>query len=296
MPTITRRHDIVVLFDVTNGNPNGDPDAGNLPRTDPETGHGLVTDVCIKRKLRNWAALNGERLFVNEGSVLSEAQREAYMAVRAGNEALLKEATKETVNPKDAAEATSLRNYMTSTFWDVRTFGAVMGTGVNTGQVRGPVQVSMARSIEPILPMDISITRMAATKASEVKPGGREENRTMGRKALVPYGLYRAHIWVSVPLAEQTGFSDSDLDLLITGLERMFENDHSAARGEMVTRKVVVFAHDSKLGVAPSHRLFERVRVTRATDVALPARSWEDYSVQIDGAELPAGVTMTVLG
>ncbi|MFN3078032.1 MAG: type I-C CRISPR-associated protein Cas7/Csd2 [Alphaproteobacteria bacterium] len=312
MSHLTQRHDFVVLFDVANGNPNGDPDAGNMPRLDPETNHGLVSDVSLKRKVRNYVELakgegQGFHIYVREGAILNEQHRKAYLALRPDKEKVAKE---KSLNPKGDDEATALRAFMCENFFDVRTFGAVMGTGINCGQVRGPVQFSFAQSIEPIVPLEISITRMAATSEKEKaarQEGGddgdkRIENRTMGRKHIVPYGLYRAHGFVSAKLSERTGFSDGDLDLLWEAVENMFEHDRSAARGEMAVRKLIVFKHEKALGNAPAHALFDRVRVGRnidgefraANDPAIdnrpPARGFGDYQVVIDRTDLPAGV------
>ncbi len=242
MTALANRYDIVFLFDVTNGNPNGDPDAGNLPRLDPETNHGLVSDVSLKRKIRNYTELAkgaqpGYRIYVQEGAILNEKHREAYRAIRPGNDKADKDAK---LNPQNDDEAKRLTAFMCENFFDVRTFGAVMSTGINAGQVRGPVQVAFASSVEPILPLEISITRMAATNEKEKaerdkgsEGDERTENRTMGRKHIVPYGLYRAHIFVSAKLAERTGFGEADLEHLFESLKAMFEHDHSAARGEM---------------------------------------------------------------
>ncbi|EJW11007.1 CRISPR-associated protein, TM1801 family [Rhodovulum sp. PH10] len=305
---LVHRHDIVFLFDVTNGNPNGDPDAGNLPRIDPETNVGLVSDVSLKRKVRNYAELArgaepGYRIYVQEGSILNEKHREAYKALRDDGKS---DGAK--LNPKNDDEARALTRFMCDNFFDVRTFGAVMSTGINCGQVRGPVQVAFAASVEKILPLEISITRMAATtekeKADREKSEGdeRTDNRTMGRKYIVPYGLYRAHLFVNAKLAERTGFSQADLDLLFEALKNMFEHDRSAARGEMAARKVVVFEHANALGNAPAHALFERVKVRRrfGTDVydlgdprldnAPPARRFADYEVAVARDGLPDGV------
>ena len=311
MTTLANRHDFVLLFDVANGNPNGDPDAGNMPRLDPETNEGLVTDVCLKRKIRNYVELAdgdkaGSAIYVREGAILNDQHRKAYVDLRKGDEKAAKDAK---LNPKNDEEAKALRDWMCANFFDVRTFGAVMSTGINCGQVRGPVQFSFARSIEPIVPLEISITRMAATnekeKAEREKGDGdgdeRRENRTMGRKHIVPYGLYRAHGFISAKLAERTGFSDADLDLLIEAMQNMFEHDRSAARGEMAARKLVIFKHASALGNAPAHKLFDLVHVGRNVDGELrepgdprldnlpPARRYDDYLVQID-RRLPEGV------
>lgn len=311
MTVLARRHDFVLLFDVTNGNPNGDPDAGNLPRLDPETNQGLVTDVSIKRKIRNYVDLarHGEagfHIYVEEGAILNDKHRQAYRALRPDDAKT--EDPKAKLNPKDDAEAKQLRDFMCKNFFDVRTFGAVMSTGVNCGQVKGPVQMTFASSIEPIMPAEISITRMAATNEAEKKQraegddgDSRIDNRTMGRKHIVPYGLYAAHGFVSAKFAERTGFSEADLELLFEALTSMFEHDRSAARGEMTTRGLIVFRHESALGNAPSHRLFERVRIGRKVDGAFreidarldnlpPARRFSDYAVEIDREDLPAGV------
>jgi CRISPR-associated protein Csd2 len=315
MTTLSRRHDFVLIFDVTNGNPNGDPDAGNLPRLDPETNHGLVSDVSLKRKLRNYVDLarageEGHHIYVQEGAILNEKHRQAYVAIR-GDEKSNKDAK---LNPKDEAEAIALRDWMCANFFDVRTFGAVMSTGINCGQVKGPVQMTFARSVEPILPVEISITRMAATTAAEKAKNAdgadgdvRTDNRTMGRKHIVPYGLYVAHGFISAKFAERTGFTEADLDLLLEALTNMFEHDRSAARGEMTTRKLIVFRHENALGNAPAHTLFDRVRIGRAVDGEFrsiddrrlgnlsPARSFRDYLVEIDRDNLPAGVAISEL-
>lgn len=311
MTPLANRYDIVFLFDVINGNPNGDPDAGNLPRMDPETNIGLVSDVSLKRKIRNFTELArgdqpGYRIYVQEGSILNEKHREAYKAVRAGNDKVAKE---KSLNPQNDDEAKALTRFMCDNFFDVRTFGAVMSTGINAGQVRGPVQVAFARSVEKILPLEISITRMAATnekeKADREKGGEgdeRTENRTMGRKHVVPYGLYRAHVFVNAKLAERTGFGQEDLDHVFDALKSMFEHDRSAARGEMASRRVIAFKHASALGNAPAHELFDRVNVQRRVhddlyelddirlDNAPPARRYEDYEVSVQRDGLPEGV------
>ncbi|WP_334194001.1 type I-C CRISPR-associated protein Cas7/Csd2 [Pararhodobacter sp.] len=310
MTTLSRRHDFVLIFDVTNGNPNGDPDAGNQPRLDPETGLGLVSDVSLKRKIRNYVDLahegkDGHHIYVQEGAILNEKHRQAYTALR-GDSGGKKEAK---LNPKDDAEAKALRDWMCANFFDVRTFGAVMSTGINCGQVKGPVQITFASSVERILPAEVTITRMAATNEAEKKKAEegadsdqRTDNRTMGRKYIVPYGLYVAHGFVSAKFAERTGFSEADLDLLFEALKNAFEHDRSAARGEMATRKLIVFRHENALGNAPAHELFERVRIGRDLDGELreigdpgldnrpPARKFSDYRIEIDRSDLPAGV------
>ncbi len=311
MTELSNRYDFVFLFDVTNGNPNGDPDAGNLPRLDPETNQGLVSDVSLKRKIRNYAELAkggkpGFAIYVSEGAILNEKHREAYNAIRPDKERVAKE---KKLNPQNDQEAIALRRFMCDNFFDVRTFGAVMSTGINCGQVRGPVQLSFARSIEPVVPLEISITRMAATTADEkikreegTDEDVRRENRTMGRKHIVPYGLYRAHGFISAKLAERTGFSADDLAFLWEALANMFEHDRSAARGEMSARRLITFKHASALGNAPAHSLFDRVAVGRAAgdeirlpgdprlDNLPPARRYADYRVEVDRNGLPEGV------
>jgi len=311
MTTVSRRFDFVFLFDVTNGNPNGDPDAGNLPRLDPETNQGLVTDVCLKRKIRNYAEIarggqTGYAIYVQEGAVLNERHRKAYIAIRPNDK---KAATDKKLNPKDDAEAEALRKFMCDNFFDVRTFGAVMSTGVNCGQVRGPVQLSFARSVEAVVPLEVAITRMAATNEAEKAkqaegPPGAPSPGTMGRKHVIPYGLYRSHGFVSAKLAERTGFSDGDLSFLWEALKNMFEHDRSAARGEMAARKLIAFEHASPLGSAAAHDLFDRVTVlrenkgealaigSRRLDDAPPARRFGDYRITIDREDLPEGVTI----
>jgi CRISPR-associated protein Csd2 len=314
MTALPHRFDFVFLFDVTNGNPNGDPDAGNLPRLDPETNQGLVTDVCLKRKIRNYAEIAkggepGYAIYVQEGAILNEKHREAYKAVRPDDPKVAKGDGK--LSPQSDTELNKLRDFMCANFFDVRTFGAVMSTGVNCGQVRGPVQLSFAHSIEPIVPLEISITRMAATNEAEKKKreegaddDQRTENRTMGRKHIVPYGLYRAHGFVSAKLAERTGFADADVAFPWEALINMFEHDRSAARGEMAARKLIAFEHDNALGRAPAHDLFERIVVRRRSgddayeigdaklDNLPPARRFADYRVTIDRENAPEGVTI----
>lgn len=289
MSAIANRYEFVLLFDVENGNPNGDPDAGNMPRIDPETGHGLVTDVCLKRKIRNHVALakegaEGFNIYIQEKSILNDTNEFAYKAYD------LKPESKKL--PKKTEDALKVTGWMCSNFFDIRTFGAVMTTEVNCGQVRGPVQLAFAKSVEPIVPQEVSITRMAVTtKAEAEKQQG--DNRTMGRKHIVPYGLYVAHGFVSAPLAEKTGFSEDDLNLLWDSLANMFEHDRSAARGLMSSRKLVVFKHDNKLGNAPAHKLFDLVQVKRADGSSGPARSYADYAVTV--APAPTGVEIIEL-
>ena len=288
--SLTNRYDFVLLFDVKDGNPNGDPDAGNLPRLDAETGHGLVTDVCLKRKVRNFVGMaKGEQppyeIYVKEKAVLNNQHKRAYVGI--GREDVLAGDDKKR---KGGDAVDDARKWMCRNFFDVRTFGAVMSTGINCGQVRGPVQLTFARSVDPVIAQEHSITRMAvATEAEAEKQNG--DNRTMGRKHTVPYGLYICHGFVSSFLAKQTGFSEDDLELLWQALAQMFEHDRSAARGEMSTRGLYVFKHDSELGNAPAHSLFERIRVTRKEGVEVP-RSFADYDVAMQNADIPAGVTL----
>ena len=291
MTTITNRYEFVYLFDVTNGNPNGDPDAGNLPRLDPETNLGLVTDVCIKRKIRNYVALEnddkpGHAIYMQDRSILNLQHKRGY-------EALGLVPTDKRL-PKDQKDADALTKWMCTNFFDIRAFGAVMTTGVNCGQVRGPVQIAFAQSIDPIIPMEISITRMAVT--TEADSEKQVDNRTMGRKHIVPYGLYRMHGFISANLAARSGFSEDDLETVWRSLTHMFEHDRSAARGEMTARKLIVFKHESALGNAPAHTLFDAVSVTRVRkegeteDDTAPARRYSDYTVVIDHAAIPAGI------
>ncbi|MFC1866575.1 type I-C CRISPR-associated protein Cas7/Csd2 [Thermodesulfobacteriota bacterium] len=288
--TIQNRYEFVYLFDVENGNPNGDPDAGNMPRIDPETSYGLVTDVCLKRKIRNYVEIVKENqppyeIYVKEKAILNRQHEKAYI----NNPDIERPPSKKL--PKKQEEARKITKWMCTNFYDVRTFGAVMMTEVNCGQVRGPAQLNFSRSIESIVPMEISITRMAVTteKEAEQQSG---DNRTMGRKHIVPYALYRAEGYISAHLAAQTGFSEEDLELLWDSLINMFDHDHSAARGKMNARKLIVFKHDTMLGNAPAHKLFDLVTVKRATDIIIPARAFSDYDVQIDRDNVPQGVTL----
>ncbi|HEU4458749.1 MAG TPA: type I-C CRISPR-associated protein Cas7/Csd2 [Methylibium sp.] len=294
MPAIAHRYDFVLLFDVKDGNPNGDPDAGNLPRLDAETGHGLVTDVSLKRKLRNFVQMaKGAQppydIYIKEKAVLERTHRAAYKAIGAEEE-LAEGDDKGKKKRKGSADSVDkARQWICTNFFDVRTFGAVMSTGVNCGQVRGPVQLTFARSVDPVIATEHSITRMAvATEAEAEKQDG--DNRTMGRKHTVPYGLYRAHGFVSAFLAKQTGFSNEDLDLFFTGLGQMFEHDRSAARGEMSTRGLYVFKHDSELGNAHASDLFDRITIRRLSDA--PPRGFADYAVNVNDAALPTGVAL----
>lgn len=311
MTALANRYDFVLLFDVLRGNPNGDPDAGNLPRLDPETNHGLVSDVSLKRKVRNYIefAKNGAagfNIYVQEGAILNEQHRKAYLAERPNDDKAAKDPK---LNPKNDDEAIRLRDFMCRNFFDVRAFGAVMSTGINAGQVRGPVQMTFGQSVEPIVPQEISITRMAATNEAEKKQraegqedgNDRTDNRTMGRKYIVPYGLYRSHGFISAKLSERTGFSEDDLGVLREAFVSMFEHDRSAARGEMAMRRAIAFKHANALGNTPAHALFERVKVGRNVDGEFrkidrrldnlpPAREFADYAIQIDRDGLPEGV------
>lgn len=281
---MNNRYDFVYLFDCKDGNPNGDPDAANSPRLDPQDMHGLVSDVCLKRKIRNYALLakGGETpfdIFVQQGSVLNAKIQNAHDELGNKVDAKNKKA--------DRSQVASARDAMCKRYYDVRTFGAVMSTGANAGQVRGPVQLTFSRSIDTILPLDVSITRMAATDEKEAD----SPNQTMGRKNLIPYGLYRCHGFISANLAKQTGFSDADLELLWSALANMFDNDRSAARGTMAPQGLIVFKHDSELGNAPAHKLFERVTVQRKSGVPV-ARAFADYELSINKSSLPHGIEL----
>ena len=290
MAAIQNRYEFVILFDVENGNPNGNPDAGNMPRVDPETGHGLVTDVCLKRKIRNYVETvkedaAGYRIYVKDGVPLNRSDKEAcdYVGV---NPDKLKEAKKQ-----DGELDAKLRDFMCRNFFDVRTFGAVMTTfmkgALNCGQVRGPVQLGFSHSIDPVLPQEVTITRTAITTEADAEKKGTE----MGRKYIVPYALYRCEGYISANLARKTtGFSEEDLELLWNAILNMFEFDRSAARGKMAVRELLIFRHDSELGNAPAHKLFDLVKVAKHEDVAVP-RSYGDYDVRVDMDALPNGVT-----
>ena len=285
---IKNRYDFVILFDVENGNPNGDPDSGNMPRVDPETGYGLVTDVCLKRKIRNYVEMSKEgaqdyRIYIKDQVPLQRSDAEALSYLGVSKD--LKAAKKD-----DPTLDGKIRDFMCQNFYDIRTFGAVMTTFVkgalNCVQVRGPVQLSFARSVDPILPQEITITRVAITTEADAEKKGTE----MGRKYIVPYGLYRAEGYVSANLARKvTGFSEQDLQLLWQAILNMFENDHSAARGKMAVRELIVFKHDSELGNAPAYKLFDAVHVDHAQGVAVP-RKYSDYVVTVD-EQLPSGIT-----
>ena len=285
--SIQNRYEFVYFFDVTNGNPNGDPDAGNMPRLDPESSKGLVTDVCLKRKIRNFIETAyenepGYEIYVKEKSVLNLQNKRAYEALGVAPEAKKL--------PKDEAKAREITAWMCNNFFDIRSFGAVMTTEVNSGQVRGPVQLAFAQSLDPIVPLEISITRMAVTNEKDL-----EKERTMGRKYIVPYALYRVHGFISANLAAKTGFSDEDLQKLWQALQMMFEYDRSAARGEMTARKLIIFKHDSILGSQPAHKLFERVTVERVQgESGSPAAAFSDYRINVDRETLQ-GITIEEL-
>lgn len=296
---IQKRYDFVILFDVKDGNPNGDPDAGNLPRIDAESGHGLITDVCLKRKVRNYIGLKKDErppycIFIKEKAILNNMIQQAYLSLNINLD-------EPPIDPSDGKtrikkgkgqgkEIDQARQFMCKNFYDIRAFGAVLAIGPNAGQVRGPVQLTFARSIDPIVSLEHSITRMAvATEAEAEKQGG--DNRTMGRKFTVPYGLYRAHGFISAPLAKQTGFSEGDLELLWEALENMFEHDRSAARGLMGTRKLYIFEHSSKMGDVSVQQLFDAITVKRK-DEGKPARDFSDYIVSVAKDRIPASVVL----
>jgi CRISPR-associated protein Csd2 len=288
---ITNRYDFVLYFDVVNGNPNGDPDAGNMPRIDPETNLGIVSDVCLKRKVRNYVDLvmaepfdaadtpesqQGYKIYVQDKAILNERNERAYIHCGLKPSKSL---------PKAEAEANAVTQFMCDNFYDIRTFGAVMSTGVNCGQVRGPVQICFARSVEPVVPQELSITRIATAKEGDSSTG-----HTMGRKQYIPYGLYRVEGFVSASLAEKTGFSEEDLELLWEALLNMFETDRSAARGLMTARRLYVFKHEGKLGNAPASALFDAISAVRTTEG--PARSFADYELKVATDSLPVGVEL----
>lgn len=278
---ITKRYEFVCLFDVENGNPNGDPDAGNMPRIDAETSHGIVTDVCLKRKVRNCVDIiqenkKGYQIYVRERGILTNEQKKSYIALE-----------EEGIKTPSIEQA---RNWMCKNFFDVRTFGAVMSLKeFNCGQVRGPVQFNFARSIDPVTPVELSITRMAVATQKEAD-AQKGDNRTIGKKHIIHYGLYRSEGYISAHLAEQTGFTEKDLELLWNALINMWDHDHSAARGKMNARKLIVFEHEGKLGNAPAHKLFDLVKVGKNCGDA-PPRSFTDYDITVGDA--PAGVTLT---
>jgi len=295
---IKNRYEFVILFDVENGNPNGDPDAGNMPRVDPETGLGLVTDVCLKRKIRNYVETvkedaAGYRIYIKDGVPLNRSDAEAYIALSV---------TEMDVKEKKKADPDldrKVRDWMCANFYDIRTFGAVMTTFVtaklNCGQVRGPVQLGFSKSVEPVTPQAISIARVTQAKEKDIEEKG---PHTLGNKQIISYGLYRCEGYISANLARKTtGFSEKDLELLWEAILNMFEHDHSAARGKMAVRELIVFKHDSELGCAPAWKLFESVKVERADqDAPVPARSYQDYRVTVDESSLPEGVTCRRMG
>ena len=286
MAAIQNRYEFIYLFDVTNGNPNGDPDAGNQPRLDPNTSKGLVTDVCLKRKVRNFVEMTKAgappyAIYMRERSVLNNQHKKAYEALRIKFEAKRL--------PKEEAKARELTAWMCANFYDIRSFGAVMTTNVNCGQVRGPIQMGFAQSIDPIVPLEIAIIRSSVTNERDI-----DKERTMGRKHIVPYALYRAHGFISAYLAERTGFSDGDLGLFWEALTHMFEHDRSAARGEMVARRLIAFKHKSKLGNAPAHKLFEAVEV-RHVNASEGAVGYGSYVVTIDRHRIPSGIEVLEL-
>lgn len=289
--SIQHRYDFSLFFDVENGNPNGDPDAGNMPRIDPETSLGIVSDVCLKRKVRNYVDLVksesvedvdasgdlGYKIYVQEKAVLNERNKLAY------DRNNLKPESKKL--PKKLEDQRAVTAFMCNNFYDIRAFGAVMATEVNCGQVRGPIQMCFGQSIDPVVPQEMSITRMAVTNQKDV-----DKERTMGRKQYVPYGLYRVNGFISASLAEKTGFSQADLELFFEALMNMFENDRSAARGLMTSRKLYLFEHESKLGNAPAHTLFDTVTARKDSDG--PARAYGDYEIVADKSAVPEGVTL----
>lgn len=290
MSAINNKYDFSIFFDVQNGNPNGDPDANNMPRIDPETGYGIVTDVCIKRKIRNYVEMMkkdcaGYDIYIRQGAVLNEQDK------RALDELGIKNFEKE-AKEKKADIDIKVRDFMCRTFFDIRTFGAVMTTfmkgALNSGQVRGPVQLCFAQSIDPVVPRDITLTRVALATAEEAK----EKRNTMGGKSIIPYGLYRMDGFISANLAKTTGFSQEDLQVLWDAIINMFEDDHSAARGKMVVRKLFVFKHDSIYGNAPSWKLFDSIKVKRKDSVSVP-RCFEDYELSFDENNIPRGVSCT---
>lgn len=293
---IKNRYEFVILFDVENGNPNGDPDAGNMPRIDPESGLGLVTDVCLKRKIRNYveAVKEGEKgyqIYIREDVPLNRSDRRACenLGITDTDDKKVTEGLKK-LKKNDPDADIKIRDYMCQNFFDIRTFGAVMTTfmkaSLNCGQVRGPVQIGFARSIDPVVSQEVTITRVAITTEKDAE----EKKTEMGRKSIVPYGLYRAEGYISANLARKvTGFSEEDLELLWDAIINMFENDHSAARGKMAVRELIVFKHSKELGDCPSYKLFDAVEVTRKDDIMYP-RNYRDYEVTIHKEQIPASV------
>jgi len=293
------RHDFVLLFDITDGNPNGDPDGGNMPRTDPETMQGLVTDVCIKRKIRNYVDFQcgkeeTTKIYIqDQGVALNDMNARAYSAL----------SMKSTGTKQKREDVNKARDWMCQNFYDIRMFGAVMTTGVNCGQVRGPIQLTFARSVDPVMPLDVAITRIAITKPEDAvmvsgeddKEESKGKTTEMGRKALIPYGLYVARGFYSPHFAEQTGVKSTDLELFWEGLVKMWEFDRSASRGMMAPRGLYVFSHENKLGNAPVHKLFERIHIAPLQNQGIVPRQFSDYEVVVQDEDLPAGITLTRL-
>lgn len=285
--SIKNRYDFIVFYDVENGNPNGDPDAGNLPRIDYETGNGIVTDVCIKRKIRNYVGITkegqaGYDIYVKESTILNLTQKKAYdyLGIEPESKKL----------PKEIEQASKITSFMCKNFFDIRTFGAVMTTKVNCGQVRGPVQLCFSKSIDPIIQQEVTITRVAVTDESDKAA---EAGHTIGKKSIVPYGLYRMEGYISPFFAKKTGFSEQDKDVFFEALNSMFENDRSASRGKMAVRKIFVFKHDTELGNEKSHKLFDLVKVSRK-DLSKPTRAFSDYIITVEVC--PTGVVLEQIG
>ncbi|MFI3290223.1 MAG: type I-C CRISPR-associated protein Cas7/Csd2 [Rikenellaceae bacterium] len=277
---VNKRYEFIILFDVKDGNPNGDPDNDNAPRVDPQTGEGIITDVCLKRKVRNYVEMvkgeeAGNRIYIKQRAVLNKLIDEAY-----------EQSQVEEVEGYDKVH--QAREWMCAQYWDIRTFGALMTSGKNAGQVRGPIQMTFARSVEPIIMMDNCVVRIAVTteKESEKQKG---ENRTMGRKYTIPYALYQGYGYISANLAAQSGFTEDDLELFWQGLINMFEEDRSSLRGQMSVRKLIIFEHSSKFGNAPSSQLFDRVSVEKINPMDV-SRNFKDYNIKIDRESLPKGV------
>jgi len=297
---IKNRYDFVLIFDVQDGNPNGDPDAGNLPRVDPETGRGLVTDVCLKRKVRNYIQLtkskenglhaDGFDIFVKEKGILNVNIDSGYKAAGLDPQAAKEAEKKKDKSQERRAQISNVRQKMCELFYDIRTFGAVLSTGANAGQVRGPVQLTFARSVDPIVTLEHSITRLAVTSEEDAK----NKETEMGRKHTIPYGVYVTHGFISPHLAAQTKFTEDDLDIFWKALTDMFEHDRSAARGLMATRKLIIFKHDTALGNAHAHELFDLVRLVRNDNSNKPPRAFSDYKLDFDPSKVPAGVTADV--
>lgn len=291
---IKNRYEFAIIFDVENGNPNGDPDAGNMPRVDPETGYGIVTDVCLKRKIRNYVEVakedeSGYGIYIKSGVPLQVSDKKAFEYIGVADESELKKMKKE-----NSQIDGKIRDFMCKNFFDIRTFGAVMTTFVkaslNCGQVRGPVQLGFARSVDPVFPQEITITRCAITTEADAE----KNTNTMGNKFIIPYGLYVAEGYISANLARKvTGFTESDLELLWNAILNMFEFDHAAARGKMAVRKLIIFKHDSELGNAPAYKLFNAIKISRKENVKV-ARSFDDYEITIAEFEIPEGVTCTI--